>query len=203
MAVTYIAKNWKDYPDTSTPITAVELNRMEQGINALASYSQVLDGTVSALEESLQSQEQSISAVDKTITKFILNGISALHPEYTMTLFSENVEIEEDATMTMVLDLSSYNPNKSDGLLLTADDVLISPLAYAATIENNAAIVRIFESAGLKVGQTVKAYAYHKPKSSVGTPAGQVKTLPKGGVLSAIHGSMEVINNVTENQNGE
>lgn len=32
--MSYTPKNWADYPDTSTPITAAELNRMEDGITA-------------------------------------------------------------------------------------------------------------------------------------------------------------------------
>lgn len=37
MAINYETKEWKNYPDTSTPIMAEELNRMERGISSAVS----------------------------------------------------------------------------------------------------------------------------------------------------------------------
>lgn len=124
---------------------------------------------------------------EKTITQFIINSINALHPEYTISTFSEVVEDESAATMTCVVDLNVYNPDKSDGLLVTADGVLVNPLAYTTAVENNAAVIRFGTSAGLQVGQTVYFTVYHKPQgSSGGTVSGTVTTISDGTVSNSI-----------------
>lgn len=50
MAISYTATTWKDYPDTSTPITATQLNRIETGVSSLVTAVNALraDGTAAA-----------------------------------------------------------------------------------------------------------------------------------------------------------
>lgn len=155
MAIEYTPKEWKDYPDTSTPIMAADLNRIERAIGNMA------DGF----------QTQKIIA--QTITQYIINGINALHPEYTQSFATETVETESDTIMTCVMDLSIYNPDNADGLLITADGVLIAPAAYTAAVENNAAVIRFFKSAGLRIGDSVQFYIYHKPANGSSSVVGE------------------------------
>ena len=162
MAIEYAPKEWKDYPDTSTPIMAADLNRIEQAIGTMA--------------DNFQTQ----TAIAQTITQFIINGINALHPEYTISTFSETVETESDKTMTCTVDLNVYNPNKSDGLLITADGVLVSPLAYGVSVDGNTAKIQFFESAGLEIGQSLYATVYHKPENSSGSIAGRATIFADG-----------------------
>ena len=170
--IDFTQKTWVDYPDTSTPITATELNRMEQGIT------DACNGVNAA---------PTVNGMNQAITQFIINGINALHPEYTESRFSEQVEDESDKTMSCTVDLNVYNPDKSDGLLITADGVLVSPLGYTTSVENNAAVIRIGESAGLQVGQTVYFTVYHKTQISAGGKvSGTVISISDGTVSNSI-----------------
>ena len=185
--IDFTQKTWVDYPDTSTPITAAELNRMEQGIT------DACNGVNAA---------PTVNGMNWAITQFIINGINALHPEYTVSTFNETVEDESAATMTCVVDLNVYNPDKSDGLLITADGVLISPLAYTTAVENNAAKIQFFESAGLQVGQTVYFTVYHKPQgSSGGTVSGTVTTISDSVTVTTVSGFATEITDEEEQSN--
>lgn len=159
--IVYTPKTWKNYPDTSTPIMADDLNRIETAVGKMASV--------------FQSQTD----ISKTITQFILSSINALHPEYTVNEFSETVETEADTTMACHVDLNTYNPESSDGLLITADGILISPTGYTTAVESNAAVIRFGTSAGLAVGQTVDFYVYHKPQTG-GISVGQSIAITTG-----------------------
>lgn len=158
--IDFTQKTWVDYPDTDTPIMAAELNRMECGISAAC------NGVNAAP-----------TAGD--ITQFLISGINALHPEYTVSTFSETVDTESDKTMTCTVNLDVYNPDKYDGLLITADGVLISPTGYTTAVENDAAVIRFGTSAGLQIGQTVDFTVYHKPQGG-GVSAGQAILLATG-----------------------
>lgn len=149
--IDFTAKTWVDYPDTSTPIMADDLNRIETAVGEMASV--------------FQSQAD----IAKAITQFILNSIGGLYPEYTTTTFSETVETEADTAMACHVDLNTYNPENSDGLLITADGILISQTGYTTAVESNAAVIRFGTSAGLAVGQTVDFYVYHKPQTGGGS----------------------------------
>ncbi len=181
MAIEFTQKTWVDYPDTSTLITAAELNRIENAVGEMAvGY-------------------QTKTDISETITTLILNSINALHPDYTVTTFTETVETEEDTTMTCILDLSVYNPDNNDGLLITADDILISTPTYTVSVENNSAVIRFFVSAGLKIGQTVIFYVYHKPQnSSSGTVVGEVLSISDGSIAAGISGTAEQITDEEE-----
>lgn len=134
---------------------------------------------ITQLRQVVDKLQAECNLMSKKITQYIINGINALHPEYTITTFSETIDTESDVTMTCTVDLNVYNPDKSDGLLVTADGVLVSPLGYATSVEDNAAKIQFFESAGLQVGQTVNFTVYHKPQGG-GLSAGQAVILATG-----------------------
>lgn len=181
MAIEYTPVEWKDYPDTSTPIMAADLNRIEQAIVNMA--------------DNFQTQK----IIAQTITQYIINGINALHPEYTQSFATETVETASDTTMMCVMDLSIYNPDNYDGLLVVADGVLISPMAYTTAVENNAAVVRFSDLAGLKVGDDVQMYIYHKPQNNGGgAVAGTVITVSDGIVSDTVSGIAEKITDEEE-----
>ena len=131
--------------------------------------------------------------VVQTITQFIMQSISALHPEYTISTFGETVETESDKTMTCTVDLSIYNPDKSDGVLITADGVLVSPLAYGVSVDGNTAKIQFFELAGLEIGQTVYATVYHKPENSSGVIAGEAVAMSDGVISETVSGTANTI----------
>lgn len=128
-------------------------------------------------------------ATKKFLTNCIMWSINGLHPEYTQSYTTETIETESDKTMTCTVDLTVYNPDKSDGLLVTADGVLINPLAYTATVENNAAKIHFFASAGLQIGQTVNFTYYHKPQNGSGIVAGEVVAMSNGMISEALTGT--------------
>lgn len=63
MAYTYEKQLWKDYPDTTTPITADRLNHMEDGIKGL-SDSQVSIEVVNSLDGNSTTNPPSVRAVN-------------------------------------------------------------------------------------------------------------------------------------------
>lgn len=175
MAIDFIQKQWKDFPDTSTPITATELNRLENVISEIA--------------KGFQTQ----TIIAKTITQFIIHSIFAIYPEYSVSTLTETVDSEIAAQKTVRLDLNVYNPNKADGLLITLDGILVSPLAYTTTVENDTVLIEFFTSAGLEVGQTLNFYVYHKPKTGSTNITGQPLTICDGTVTEGITGIAEKI----------
>ena len=95
--------------------------------------------------------------------------------------------------MTCRLDFSFYNPKNADGLLITADGILIKPSSYTVSVENNVAVIRFGTSAGLEIGQTVAFYIYHKPKTGTSNITGQPLTICDGTVTEGVAGIAEKI----------
>ena len=73
MAYTYEKQLWKDYPDTTTPITADRLNHMEEGIKGL-SDAQVSIEVVDSLDGNSTTNAPSVHAVNEAIGKIIESG---------------------------------------------------------------------------------------------------------------------------------
>lgn len=101
MAIEYSGKTWQDYPSETTPITAAELNRMEQGIKSAC------DGVDDVPEQILSKLE---------------SFIKSMYPDYTRTVLTETV----DANSTLYpgeddpyFNISSalFDPEK-DGLII-------------------------------------------------------------------------------------
>lgn len=128
----------------------------------------------------------------KTITRFIINGINALHPEYTQAYTTAKIGNESDKTV-MTLDLGVYNPYKSDGLLITADGILIPRFAYATAVDGDAAVIRFFQSAGLGIGQMLRFYIYHKPEYSSGTVVGEAVAMSDGVISETVEGKASTV----------
>lgn len=132
------------------------------------------------------------SNIEKTITRFIINGINALHPEYAQAYTTAKIENESDKTV-MTLNLGIYNPDKSDGLLITADGVLVPSFAYATSVDGNSAVISFFQSAGLEIGQILRFYIYHKPEAGSGTVVGEAVAMSDGAVVETIEGKPSTV----------
>ncbi|WP_136313879.1 hypothetical protein [Actinomyces procaprae] len=65
----FTAKTWKDYPAGKTPITAGELNRIEQGIKTAdtTASNAATKAQLTTLQNSLNTTNSSISALNETI----------------------------------------------------------------------------------------------------------------------------------------
>ena len=68
MAYTYEKQLWKDYPDTTTPVTAERLNHMEDGIKGL-SDAQVSIEVVDSLDGDSTTNAPSVRAVNEEFIK--------------------------------------------------------------------------------------------------------------------------------------
>lgn len=170
----------------TTNVLSVPCNKSGYGLGISPSDPGI--DIITQLQRSVE-EIQANYATKKLLTNCIMWSINGLHPEYTQSYMTETVETESDKTMTCTVDLTVYNPDKSDGLLVTADGVLINPLAYTVTVENNAAKIQFFASAGLQIGQTVNFTYYHKSQNGSGVVAGEVVAMSDGVISGALAGT--------------
>lgn len=70
--MSYTPTTWADYPDTSTPITAAELNRMEDGITAA-----VKSSTVHTIVSLTQTAYDALSTYDSSTLYCIIPEASS------------------------------------------------------------------------------------------------------------------------------
>ena len=95
MAYTYDKQLWKDYPDTTTPITSDRLNHMENGIKGL-SDAQVSIEVVDSLDGNSTTNAPSVRAVndgllDKYSTEEQVIGTWFGKPLYRKTLYRSSL----------------------------------------------------------------------------------------------------------------
>lgn len=173
----FTPKTWADYPDTSTPITAAELNRIEQGVAAACA------GVNDA---------PTIDEMNKAITQCVINGINALHPEYEK---SYRAITATPATTLMPSGGAPYwtidKPESGfesgyDGLLITVDSLLISPAQYTVTDSKTQIVIEFHTS--FTNGQTLTCTLYHKPQNGSSIAAGEAVTMSDGVISQALAG---------------
>ena len=180
----FVKKEWKNYPDTSTPIMAEDLNRFETAFSTIA--------------DELQTEND----VCKTVTRYILNGISALHPEYERSYYTTTAT--PGTTLIPNGGVPHWKIDKPengfeigyDGLLITVDSLLLAPAQYSAADSGTQITIEFHTS--FTNGQKLACTLYHKPKSTAGSIAGQAKILADGAVNNAVMGIAKKITDEEE-----
>ena len=72
MATSYTKTNWQDAPSTATPITAAQLNRMENGIEDCSGQGNANELAIAANAEAIQTLESGIQLGSISITQLLL-----------------------------------------------------------------------------------------------------------------------------------
>lgn len=94
----YKKVGWKDYPDTTTPVNATNLNQMDEGI--------------AAVDQELTTQKENATDMQDTIDQ-LNTGLSELNLKMDSAreklLWSNSDTTKSFATQTITLDLSDYD----------------------------------------------------------------------------------------------
>ncbi len=174
--MSYTAKTWADYPDISTPIMASDLNRIEQGISSVAEST-----------DEIAEDYQTKSSTSDLILTMLLRMLWGVYPEYEYESYKYTIEDESDITMSLVFDLSVYNPDEYDGLILynSTQTKIIHPGNYTMEVRSNAGWIHIKAAAGLEIGDTLTVYIFRKPTTSATATYGTATAVTEGTTVSA------------------
>ena len=71
----YIKKNWKDYPDTSTPVNAANLNHMDNQIAKLSEGANSHEESIGTIEDRLDGIDSSLNEIEN---KFVFSSNETL-----------------------------------------------------------------------------------------------------------------------------
>lgn len=82
MAVTYERVNWVDEPSTDTPLSAENLNKMDEGISELAEWSENVEESIDDLIERVDGVEDDVSTLNTDVNdlKDDLNNFTSITP---------------------------------------------------------------------------------------------------------------------------
>lgn len=89
--MSYQPKDWKNYSNTSTPITAADLNRIDNGVRIAIDSCDFLNGKIEDLREDLEEFEQTgypVASIQQAVAEWCSENAVGVQSDTITTIWS-------------------------------------------------------------------------------------------------------------------